>query len=137
VVCAVLLAVACAQKGVMPPPLGTVLEPDPPAEELLVTASAYNSHVGQTDGTPSEAAWGDRLRSGMKAIAVSQDLLARGLKRGTKVQIDGLPGEYTVLDLMHSRWKNHIDIYMGKDRRSALRWGRRKVRISWLAPDEN
>jgi hypothetical protein len=42
---------------------------------LRVTATAYNSLPGQTDNTPDLAAWGDRLRPGMKAIAVSRDLL--------------------------------------------------------------
>jgi 3D (Asp-Asp-Asp) domain-containing protein len=34
---------------------------------------------------------------------------------------------------MPSRWNNKIDIYMGKDRRKALDWGRRTVEISWYA----
>jgi 3D (Asp-Asp-Asp) domain-containing protein len=104
--------------------------------ELLtrrVTATAYNSLPAQTDSRPSEAAWGDILEPGMKAIAVSSDLLAMGLTRNTRVRIKGLPGTYRVLDRMPSRWNNKIDIYMGKDRRKALDWGRRTVEISWYA----
>jgi 3D (Asp-Asp-Asp) domain-containing protein len=96
-----------------------------------VTATAYNSLPGQTDSRPNEAAWGDTLEPGMKAIAVSSDLLAMGLTRNTHVKIKGLPGTYRVLDRMPSRWSNKIDIYMGKDRRKALEWGRRTVEISW------
>jgi len=98
-----------------------------------VTATAYNSLPRQTDSRPNEAAWGDTLEPGMKAIAVSSDLLAMGLTRNTRVRIKGLPGTYRVLDRMPSRWSNKIDIYMGTDRRKALEWGRQNVEISWYA----
>jgi len=99
---------------------------------LKVTATAYTSHVAQTDSTPNIAAWGDRLRPGMKVIAVSRDLLYKyGLKRGTRVKISGLKGTYRVLDKMNKRWRKKIDIYMGKDIKAAMNWGRRTVRITW------
>lgn len=101
-------------------------------QRLKVTATAYNSLPAQTDNTPDIAAWGDRLRPGMKAIAVSRDLLKKyGLKHKDKVKISGLKGEYMVLDKMNKRWKKKIDIYMGKDRRKALNWGRKDVTIHW------
>ncbi|EIJ35370.1 3D domain-containing protein [Thiothrix nivea] len=103
-----------------------------PNNSLKVTATAYNSLSRQTDSTPNIAAWGDKLNPGMKAIAVSKDLLKQyGLSRGSKVKIKGLEGEYVVLDKMHPRWRKKIDIYMGKDRRKALRWGKRTVTIHW------
>ena len=99
---------------------------------LKVTATAYTSHVAQTDSTPNIAAWGDKLYPGMKVIAVSRDLLhIYGLKHGTKVRIKGLSGEYLVLDKMNKRWKKKIDIYMGKDLKKAYKWGRRKVELRW------
>jgi 3D (Asp-Asp-Asp) domain-containing protein len=98
---------------------------------LQVTATAYNSLPGQTSGNPSIAAWGHRLKPGMKAIAVSPDLLKKGLTRGTKVKIVGLSGKYRVLDKTHKRFKRRIDIYMGKDVRAARSWGKRRVRIQW------
>lgn len=101
-------------------------------KKLIVTATAYTSHVGQTDSTPNIAAWGDRLKSGMKVIAVSRDLLnVYGLKHRQKVRIKGLKGEYLVLDKMNKRWRKKIDIYMGMDKRKAFRWGRRKVELQW------
>ncbi|PSU70262.1 hypothetical protein C9J22_11945 [Photobacterium phosphoreum] len=99
-------------------------------KKLNVTATAYNSVSAQTDSTPNIAAWGDRLKPGMKAIAVSRDLLKMGLKRGSKVKISGLPGEYVVLDKMHHRWSRKIDIYMGKNVRAAKNWGKRRVTIT-------
>ncbi len=96
---------------------------------LVVTATAYNSVVEQTDDDPEIAAWGDRLEPGMKSIAVSRDLLDMGLKRNAKVRIHGLPGEYVVLDKMHARWENRIDIYMGKDTQAARHFGKRTVKI--------
>ena len=98
---------------------------------LTVTATAYNSLEAQTDSDPDVAAWGDRLKPGMKVVAISRDLLGRGLTRNSKVRIPGLPGEYLVLDRMHSRWENRIDIYMGEDVHAARRWGARRVRIAW------
>jgi len=101
-------------------------------KQLRVTATAYTSHVGQTDSTPNIAAWGDRLKPGMKAIAVSRDLLnVYGLKHKQKVRIKGLQGEYVVLDKMNKRWSKKIDIYMGMDKQKAFKWGRRKVEIYW------
>ncbi len=101
-------------------------------KRLKVTATAYTSHVNQTDSTPNIAAWGDRLKPGMKAIAVSRDLLkVYGLKHKQKVRIKGLKGEYVVLDKMNKRWRKKIDIYMGMDKKKAFRWGRRKVEIYW------
>ncbi|ELR64035.1 hypothetical protein C942_03116 [Photobacterium marinum] len=99
-------------------------------KSLRVTATAYNSVRAQTNDNPSIAAWGDRLKPGMKAIAVSRDLLKMGLTRGTRVKISGLPGEYVVLDKMNKRWSRKIDIYMGTDVRAAKNWGRRKVTIT-------
>ena len=106
----------------------------PATHDLEVTATAYNSVAGQTRGDPSLAAWGDRLEPGMKAIAVSRDLLALGLTHGVEVCIEGLPGRYRVLDKMAKRWQRKIDIYMGTDVQAAREWGRRTVRIRWTPP---
>jgi LysM repeat protein len=97
---------------------------------LRVTATAYSSHHSQTDKTPFLAAWNNRIRPGMKIIAVSRDMLTRyGLRNGSKVKIGGLSGYYTVRDKMNKRYKKRIDIYMGVNRRRALRWGRRSVML--------
>ena len=101
-------------------------------KQMTVTATAYTSHVNQTDSTPNIAAWGDRLKPGMKAIAVSRDMLNKyGLKHRSKVRIKGLKGEFIVLDKMNKRWKKKIDIYMGMDLKKAYKWGRRKVELQW------
>jgi len=98
--------------------------------KLRVTATAYSSHKSQTDKTPFLAAWNNRIRPGMKIIAVSRDMLTKyGLRNGSKVRIGGLSGYYTVRDKMHKRYKKRIDIYMGMNRRKALRWGRRSVML--------
>lgn len=99
-------------------------------KKLQVTATAYNSVRAQTNSNPTLAAWGDRLKPGMKVIAVSRDLLRLGIGHGTRVKISGLPGEYVVMDKMNKRWTRKIDIYMGKDIRAAKKWGRRKVTIT-------
>lgn len=110
-------------------------EAQPEPETLTVTATAYNSLHGQGHGKDHAlAAWGDRLEPGMKAIAVSRDLIALGLDHNTEVEIEGLPGTWEVKDKMHRRWKKKIDIYMGEDIEAAREWGRRKVVIRYTVP---
>ena len=101
---------------------------------MEVTASAYNSTPAQTDGSPNRTAWGDSLYPGLKSIAVSRDLIKKGLTHNTKVKIEGFEGIYIVNDKMHSKWRNKIDIYFGKDVQAAKKWGRRKVKIEYLCP---
>ena len=99
-------------------------------DSLEVTASAYNSLSWQTaGGNPSITAWGDTLKTGLKAIAVSRDLIEKGLDHNTPVKIEGFDGVFLVKDKMHYRWKNKIDIYMDEDVQKAREWGRRKVKI--------
>lgn len=99
---------------------------------LKVTATAYNSVNWQTKaGDSTIAAWGDTLVPGMKAIAVSRDLIDSGLVHNTEVKIKGLEGTYLVKDKMNRRWKMKIDIYMGEDVEKAREWGKKKVTISW------
>jgi 3D (Asp-Asp-Asp) domain-containing protein len=110
-------------------------QPAPGIERTLsVTATAYNSVPEQTLGDPDLGAWGDHLAPGSRAIAVSPDLLELGLERGSRVRIDGLPGEWKVLDKMPPRWTRRIDIFMGRDVAAARQWGKRKVRIHWTQP---
>ena len=54
----------------------------------------------------------------------------------TKVKIEGLDGIYLVKDKMHARWKNKIDIYMGKDIKKAQEWGVKKLSIQYV-PKKN
>ena len=101
---------------------------------LEVKATAYNSLASQTHRNhPSITAWGDTLKPGMKAIAVSRDLIEMGLTHGTEVKIEGLPGKYIVLDKMNKRWKRKIDIYMGNDLTKAREWGIRTVKVSFVS----
>ena len=126
---ALLLAAGVCGAGHAPHLRGT------PHKSLNVTATAYNSIDSQTDDTPLHGAWGDALdeaiKPGLRVIAVSPDLLRKGLRRGQRVRIKGLKGEFVVLDKMPARWTNRVDIYMRKDLRAARRWGRRRVRIYW------
>ena len=103
-------------------------------DSIEVTATAYNSHPSQTDDTPNLAAWGDRLEPGMRAIAVSRDLIPLGFVRGARVRIEGFPGRrFVVLDRMHYRWRRRIDIYMGDDIEAAREWGRRRLRVHYFS----
>lgn len=97
---------------------------------IKVTVTAYNSLPSQTTETNSNiAAWGDTLKPGMKVIAVSRDLMRKGLTYNTMVRIDTFPDTFLVKDKMHYRHRNKIDVYMGRDKRKALEWGRKKMII--------
>ena len=101
---------------------------------IEVVASAYNSTKAQTEGNPFITAWGDTLTPETKSIAVSRDLMKKGLTYQTKVKIKGFKGIYVVNDKMHPKWRNKIDIYFGTDVKAARKWGRRKVQIEYLCP---
>lgn len=105
-------------------------------QKITVTASAYNSLKRQGEGNPSITAWGDTLQPEVQSIAVSRDLIKRGLTHQTPVKIEGFEGVFVVNDKMHPRWRNKIDIYMGADKQKALKWGRRKVEIAFPADED-
>lgn len=99
---------------------------------MEVRVTAYNAVPWQTTATdPDIAAWGDTLKPGMKAVAVSRDLIPLGLKHGTPVRIEGREGEYIVLDKMNKRYKRRMDIFMGLDVAAAREWGIKKLKVEW------
>lgn len=106
-------------------------------KSLDVTATAYTMREAETKkGNIGLAAWGDQLEPGMKAIAVSRDLIPRGLDHETEVRIEGLEGTYIVRDKMNKRWRKKIDIFMGMDVDRAREWGRQDVTIHWSTAEE-
>ncbi|MFT6934106.1 MAG: 3D (Asp-Asp-Asp) domain-containing protein [Maribacter sp.] len=99
---------------------------------LTVMATAYNSTPGQTSYEHAKiTAWGDSIKPGVKWIAVSRDLLKKGLDYNTLVKIDTFNGVYIVKDKMHPRWRNRIDIYMDENIKKARVWGGRKIEITY------
>ncbi len=105
---------------------------------MKVTATAYNSLPSQTSYIhPGITAWGDSLKPGMKYIAVSRDLIRKGLAYNTMVKIEGFDSVYLVKDKMHHRWRNKIDIYMGLDKDKAMKWGRKKVEIQFAVKKDS
>lgn len=101
-------------------------------DTICVTATAYNSLHYQTEDDPTITAWGDTLKPGMKAIAVSRDLIRMGLEHNSQVKIEGFEGIYLVKDKMHYRWRNKIDIYMGENAETARHFGRKKVNLAYI-----
>lgn len=98
---------------------------------MVVSVSAYNSVASQTSSEPTVTAWGDKLKPGMKAVAISPDLLDEGLSHGSRLSIEGLKGEYVVLDKTNSRFTKRVDVYMGTDVEAAKEFGVKKLRITW------
>ncbi|MDM5272174.1 hypothetical protein PGH07_08275 [Sulfurovum sp. zt1-1] len=119
--------------------LSPVSPEHPPKKEILkmqVHATAYTSRLKRKNAKYPVGAWGDALTPTCHCIAVSDDLFKMGLTYKTKVRIDGLSGEYVVMDRMHPKWKKRIDVYMGDDFKRARYWGNRMVTIHWAQPKE-
>tara|TARA_R110000796_G_scaffold88850_6_gene192006 strand:- start:78484 stop:78927 length:444 start_codon:yes stop_codon:yes gene_type:complete len=105
---------------------------------LKVTVTAYNSLPSQTTFYNSNiGAWGDTLKPGMKVVAVSRDLMRKGLVYNTMVRIDTFPDTFLVKDKMHFRHRNKIDIYMGNNKNEALEWGRKKLTIFYASKKDS
>ena len=96
----------------------------------IVTLTTYKANESETDSTPMITASGFKITNPKKQriIAVSRDL-KRKMKWGTKVRIVGAgkyDGTYRVHDLMNKRYRNRIDILIGKnDKQTKLK----KVKI--------
>ena len=107
-------------------------EQEKPREILrVVRATAYNAAENQTDSTPTICAWGDKVRPGI--IAVSRDLESLGLTRGQEVLVEGF-GKRIVMDRMHKRKTNQIDIFM-ESYYDAIQFGVQELKISWVLPE--
>jgi len=94
----------------------------------VVTVTAYNAEVAQTDADPDVAASMRRVRPG--TIAVSRDLFDRGWVFGRKVRLEGL-GIYEINDLMAARHGKAIDIFIGSPQ-AAIAFGKRRIRAALL-----
>jgi len=104
-------------------------------QSMEVTATSFTLAEEETKkGNAGLTAFGDLLKPTSKAIAVSRDLLRKGLTHGTRIRVEGLPDVYTVRDKMHRRWRDKIDILFAK-RQRALNWGKQTVTIQYLAPN--
>lgn len=123
--CSMFLGVACEEEK-KPKPIDPYIW-----KTITVTATAYNSLAYQTSDQPQIAAWGDSLKLGMKCIAVSRDLIGKGLNRNTEVRLEGFDSIFLVKDKMHYKWKNRIDIYMGVDVKKAKKWGVKKLKLEY------
>lgn len=72
--------------------------------------TSYRSVPEQTDSSPFITSTGERVCK--DGVAVSQDLLkSKKIKYGDWLYIDGV-GLKRVNDTMHSRHKNHIDVWV-------------------------
>lgn len=100
----------------------------------VVTVTAYNGVAGETDSHPHTGAWNNHL--GPNTIAVSPDLVARGLDDGTTVAIEGYKQNFVVRDKTADDLHDTVDIYMGKDIDKAREFGEKRLRIWWHTSDD-
>lgn len=106
----------------------------PRGEVATVTVGAFSIGLRGPDDEPIRGKWGDELKPGIKALAVSPDLVARGLSRGTRVRIEGMPSSYRVRDQLADGTRERVEIFMGTDAASVERFGEHRMQIWWEAP---
>lgn len=112
---------------------------------FFLKSTAYNSSVSQTDSTPRVTATGARTRFGV--IALSRDML-RSIPYGSQVTLEdmGVLGSgsgrgrfnsmlrgvvFIVEDTMNVRISRTVDVWF-HSRSTALRWGKRQVKLTIL-----
>ncbi|WP_156962495.1 hypothetical protein [Salinisphaera hydrothermalis] len=100
----------------------------------VVTVTAYNDVPSETDDHPHTGAWDNHL--GPHTVAVSPDLVARGLHDGTQIAIAGYHHDFVVRDKTADDVHNTVDIYMGRDVDKAREFGEKRLRIWWYTPDK-
>ncbi len=105
---------------------------EPGGERVRVTAGAFAIEPRGPEDPPVVGAWGEELRPGRKLIAVSADLVERGMGPGARAHIEGLPAKYVVADQVEG--SGRIEIFMGTDAAAVERWGEREVDIYWVEP---
>jgi len=93
-----------------------------------VTVTAYTPCTEETDQDPTITASMRGVRLG--TVAVSRDLFDAGWTFGMRVYING-HGVFMINDLMNSRHKNRVDIFMWKKER-AKRFGSKVVKVVLL-----
>jgi 3D (Asp-Asp-Asp) domain-containing protein len=86
----------------------------------IVTVTTYTPSIEECDSTPLVTASGFKINPNNpkkhRIIAVSRDLKKK-YKFGKKIRITGigkLSGTYTVRDVMNKRYRNRVDILIGK-----------------------
>ena len=95
-------------------------------KKMIVSASAYNSEVAQTDSSPCITANGFDLCEHNEEDVIATNILPFG----TKVKIPSIDPSrvFTVEDRMNARYQNHIDIWM-RDKNDAIKFGRKTLEI--------
>ncbi|MCX5751509.1 MAG: hypothetical protein NT099_07585 [Candidatus Saganbacteria bacterium] len=84
------------------------------------TATAYTSHVAQTDATPWITASGSRCHYGVVACNF--------LPIGTKVRLEGFGSRvFIVEDRMHRRFSKRIDVWMASNHK-AIHFGKKRIK---------
>lgn len=101
----------------------------PARYSTYVTATAYNSEVGQTDDTPCHTANGFNVcEHGYENIVATNNL-----PLGTRVRFPDLHGDriFYVMDRMNPRYTSRVDFWM-KEKKDAKSFGKRSVRMEVL-----
>lgn len=107
-------------------------------ETFTVTATVYYPEKGQTDGNPLITADGSRINpknpKKHRWIALSRDMLTRWggeIHYGDTVWVSGISddmdGQYIVRDTMNRRFRNRIDILVGRRDNIYGRWENVKI----------
>lgn len=114
--------------------LAALVACSPRGQTASADVGAFAVELRRPGEEPPRGSWGDELVPGTKALAVSPDLVARGLSRGVRVRIEGLPASYRVRHRLGDAAHERVEIFMGTDAEAARRWRERRARIWWETP---
>lgn len=93
---------------------------------VTTTVTAYTSRRIETDDTPCLAAKGHDIcrlyAAGTKVCASNAHPI------GTVLYVPGY-GRCVVLDRMNRRYRDRVDVYMGRDVQAAREWGKRTLAV--------
>jgi len=92
--------------------------------------SAYTSRIQEADLSPCTPA---KPMDICKEYKETKRCMVANNKYplGTMIEIEGI-GECEIVDRMNRRYKNNIDIYMGKDLKKALEFGRKTLKFKLI-----
>ncbi len=92
-----------------------------------VTVTAYNSSKKQCEGDPFLSATGYKLtkKDKLRTVAVSRDLFKKFKNRKAVLKIGKKTYYVKIVDTMHPRFKNKVDLYHYLSHREAIRFGKK------------
>jgi 3D (Asp-Asp-Asp) domain-containing protein len=96
---------------------------------IVVDITAYSASVDETDNSPHITA--DGTLSTVGRVAVSRDLLKKGITYGSRIYIPN-QGVFIVADTMNKRFSNRVDLLLANKKAAKLFGVKENVKIYYF-----